>query len=72
MDMYKNLLKDLRSCRDIDSAANVLKGYSINKNNKSYEYATGGGVTDFGNNLDIVKMLDKTLKAVYINKILKR
>lgn len=71
IDMYKNLLKDLRSCRNVDSVANVLKGYNDNKDNKDYEYSIGGCTTEFGNNLEIVKMLDKTLKAVYINKILK-
>lgn len=71
VDMYKNLLKDLRSCSSIDTATRVLEAYKENKGNKDYEYAVGGGSTDFGNSLEIVKILDKTLKAVYINKILK-
>lgn len=71
VDMYKNLLKDLRSCSSIDTAIRVIEAYKENKDDKDYEYAIGGCSTSFGDSLEIVKMLDKTLKAVYINKILK-
>lgn len=71
VDMYKNLLKDLRSCRNVDDVANVLKEYNDNKDNKEFHSTIADFPTVFGNNLAIVKTLDKTLKAVYINKILK-
>ena len=70
IDKYKDIIEDLKRTYSIEDVGNVLTHYKDNSSGTRYNLSRDGA-TPFGKGLDLTKRLEKTLKAVYISKIIK-